>query len=1519
MIRNAWAAIAAVLGWCGVSIATGQTLPEPVITTPWTAEVSKDAPWPEYPRPQLVREAWRSLNGAWTWTPDARAGELESATPPASGEFARRVLVPFPIESSLSGVREHHEKLWYRRTFDVPKEWAGERVLLNFGAVDWKAVVYVNGTRVGGHTGGYDPFSLDVTDALKAGSAQELVVGVFDPTDTGDQPRGKQVRKPEGIWYTPHTGIWQTVWLEAAPTTHVADLKIVPDAAGGKVRIKVTTTGDAGAALRVDASAGGKHVASSRGEKAGGWITLDIANPRLWSPDDPFLYDVSVTIEGGETVKSYFGLRDVKIAKDAGGVNRIMLNGKECFMVGPLDQGYWPDGIVTAPNDEALRFDIEKTKALGFNMTRKHVKVEPARWYYWADKLGLLVWQDMPSPLPPKDTYTEAGKREYEAELRRLIDNRFNSPSIVMWVVFNEGWGQFETPRFVKLVKELDPSRLVDNASGWTDAKCGDVVDIHSYPEPNCPPLEDARACVLGEFGGLGLPVDGHMWKKDHWGYQAMKDAEQLTRRYESLLKRAYDLRAKGLCAAVYTQITDVEIEANGLLTYDRRVTKPDAERVAATNRGDFSMMPPPPMITDVAPTSKEEAQAWRYTEKQPAAGWEKPGFDDSAWSEGKGGFGTKGTPGAVVGTEWKSGAIWIRREFSFNPQDDKPTHLLMHHDEDCEVFVNGVPAAKLSGWTSEYELVPISDEVRHALREGQNVLAVTCRQTSGGQFIDVGLVHVEEHPAKKAQATPPGADGPNLLPNPGFEIAQNKAPAGWHESRWNGEGAFSLSDVAHGGGASVKISSEKGGDISWQCTVPVEMMSRYKLSGWIKSENLKPINGAKGALFNVHNIQPVQTKAVSGTSDWTRVEVECDTGFEDSATVNCLLGGWGFATGTAWFDDVSLTLVKRGEMPAPTLAIDAAQVGEPISPYIYGQFIEHLGKCIYGGIWAEMIEDRKFFDAVGQGESPWRAVNASVVMDEAGAFVGKHSPRVKSAAKGRRAGIEQAGLLIKPGMKYVGRVYVAGDGAAGPLRVELKSAAWNGAGFTVEMPKIGETFARYDLSFTIPADAAKASDATISITGSGNGEFRVGAVSLMPADNVQGFRADTLAMMKELDAPVYRWPGGNFVSGYDWHDGLGDRDKRPPRKNPAWRGIEHNDVGMHEFIALCRLLHAEPYIAINTGLGSVESGASEVEYANGAASTEMGSLRARNGSVEAFGVKFWGIGNEMFGSWQLGNVPLAEYVKRHNAFVDAIRGVDSKATLIAVGAAGEWSRTMLEKCADHMDHMSEHVYWQERGGLLAHVKQAPDSLRGIAEAHRGYRRELANLKGRDIRIVQDEWNYWYGPEVFGELGTRYFMKDALGCAAALNEFTRNSDLFFMANYAQTVNVIGAIKANKEGAALETTGLVLKLYRHHFGTLPVTVTTGPTIDASAAWSADRKTLTIAVVNPSTRALNVPVSLSGVTLSGTGVRRVIAGDPGAYNDPSDPSRVVIREEPITSFSGTLGLEGCSVTLLSLDVK
>jgi hypothetical protein len=719
------------------------------LMTKWTKDVSPDKVHPEYPRPQMVRKEWLNLNGLWEF-----AAAQKDEDPPLGKRLDGQILVPFPVESALSGVMKPAERVWYRRTFDVKKEWTDGRLLLHFGAVNWEATVWVNGKKLDTHRGGYDGFSFDITDALKKGTTQEIVVGVWNPIDGSTQPRGKQVKKPGGIFYTASTGIWQTVWLEPVPKVSIAALKIVPDVDGGKARVTVQAHGDA-SNYQVELMAYGlMGLASRRGLKVGQELELPIATPSLWSPQDPFLYRLLVVLmENGkivDSVESYFAMRKVEVKKDDKGVTRMFLNGKPYFQVGPLDQGFWPDGLYTAPTDEALKYDIEVTKKLGFNMIRKHVKVEPERWYYWCDKLGVVVWQDMPSgdksvaPNRGEIKRGEESAKQYELELKRMIDGRGNHPCIVMWVPFNEGWGQFDTVRVVEMVKKYDPSRLVDCASGWNDYPCGDVHDIHDYRgTPDVPRPEEKRAVVLGEYGGLGLKVDGHTWEAKTWGYQGTRDSAELTRKYERQMRRVYELKQeRGLSAAVYTQTTDVETEGNGLLTYDRTVIKVDLDRVVAANRGDFSRLPE---LKVVVPTSKDEGQKWRYTTAKPAEGWQKPDFDDKDWKEGVGGFGTRGTPGAVVRTEWKTDDVWLRREFSMPDGKWGDLLLSLHHDEDAEVYVNGVLAAKVSGFVTDYEDVPISAEARKALKPGKNVFAVHCHQTTGGQYIDVGIVEVKE------------------------------------------------------------------------------------------------------------------------------------------------------------------------------------------------------------------------------------------------------------------------------------------------------------------------------------------------------------------------------------------------------------------------------------------------------------------------------------------------------------------------------------------------------------------------------------------------------------------------------------------------------------------------------------------------------------------------------------------------------------------------------------------------------
>jgi alpha-N-arabinofuranosidase len=630
----------------------------------------------------------------------------------------------------------------------------------------------------------------------------------------------------------------------------------------------------------------------------------------------------------------------------------------------------------------------------------------------------------------------------------------------------------------------------------------------------------------------------------------------------------------------------------------------------------------------------------------------------------------------------------------------------------------------------------------------------------------------------------------------------------------------------------------------------------------------------------------------------------------------------------------------------AATVTIDAAAVGEPLSPLLYGQFIEHLGRCVYGGLWAEMLEDRKFYYPVtgeapawemwkpgdrswdGEGHpyelllrSPWMILGdksgVSMVRDRA--FVGEHSPRV-SLPGGRAGGLMQERLPLQRGRAYVGRIVVSADASAAPLEVSL---AWGGGASdrdTVVLSGLtAGSFSTLPLRFTA---GGSTDDGRLEIVGRGTGSFTVGTVSLMPADNVLGFRADTLARLKELDSPVYRWPGGNFVSGYDWKDGIGDRDRRPPRKNPAWKGIESNDVGLHEFMDLCREIGAEPYVAVNTGLGGAEAARRLVEYANGDASTPMGRLRAQNGRSRPFGIRLWAVGNEMYGDWQLGHMPLERYVAKHREVVDAMRAADPRIEPVAVGALGEWSQTMLAHAADHMSYISEHIYWQDKPDVPSHVAQVTEGIRRIAEAHRAYRREIPSLRRRDVKVALDEWNFWYGPNEYGELGTRYFLQDALGIAAGLHELFRDRDVFYMANYAQTVNVIGAIKTTGTEAELETTGLVLSLYRRHFGQRPVPVEGAPApLDVAAAWSEDRTQLTVAVVNPHPQSeARLAFDLRGAELTGKGRRFVLTGEgPRAFNAPGRPRGVPLVQTSFDRLDPTLRFPPLSVVLLALQVQ
>jgi alpha-N-arabinofuranosidase len=752
---------------------------------------------------------------------------------------------------------------------------------------------------------------------------------------------------------------------------------------------------------------------------------------------------------------------------------------------------------------------------------------------------------------------------------------------------------------------------------------------------------------------------------------------------------------------------------------------------------------------------------------------------------------------------------------------------------------------------------------------------------------------------------------------NGSFEDMDGENPKGWQLRRWQrAEAAFAVEPSGHSGDRSVAISSEKGADASWVAAVPIRPYSRYRLGGWIKTEDLVPGTG-RGAQINVHGEGEWRTPAVTGTQDWTRVEVEFDAGANDALEVSCLFGGWGRSTGRAWFDDVELTRLSGRELGRPKVAIDGDKTGQPMSKYIYGQFIEHLGRCIYQGIWAEMLEDRKFFYAVGEEASPWKPVGDAALdkMDMTTPFTGVHTPHAVLSGKGP-GGIAQEALAVVEGKEYVGRVVLAGDRGAIPVSVSLIWGDGPGARQTLLVNDLARDYKTFPLTFKA---GASTENARLEIVSSGRGSFKIGAVSIMPADNVEGFRPEVLALLRELDAPVYRWPGGNFVSGYDWRDGIGDRDRRPPRKNPAWTGVEHNDVGVHEYLDLMRLIGSEAYITVNSGLGDVAMALEELQYANGGPDTKMGKLRAANGRVEPWGVKFWAIGNEMYGDWQLGHIPLSDYVKKHTQFAVAMKAMDQSVRVVAVGAVGRWSETMLAEASNHMDLISEHFYVGHKPGLLSHVNQMPTEVRRIAEAHRKYRQTIPTLKLKEVPVALDEWNYWYGPHVYGELGTQYFLEDALGVAAALNEFARQSDVYFMANYAQTVNVIGAIKTSKTAAVLDTTGVILALYRKHFGTIPVAVSGAPEpLDVMACWKDGTKSvLTLSIVNPTGKRMEIRLDAGKLKLPKTARFFLVGGlDPRACNVPGRPPAVVVHETADAPFGKKLMVPPTSVSLYEI---
>jgi hypothetical protein len=735
------------------------------ISTPWAKDVSPERVWAEYPRPTLKRENWRNLNGLWSYSIGQKDAEV-------AGDWEGEILVPFAVEAALSGVGrelEPDQSLWYKRTFEAIKK-PGKRVLLHFEAVDYEATVWLNGSKLGSHVGGHTPFSFDITEALKEGE-NEVMVRVHDAT-SGFQLVGKQHLRPNSIWYTRVSGIWQTVWIEEVNERAISNLVFTSDIKSGKLGVEIALEGSVveGERYRVEASYKGKLAGRVEGT---GKLSLQLSNPKLWSPDTPHLYDLKVELLDAQSkvidaVTSYAALREVGKSRDKNGNLRFTLNGEPIFHWGPLDQGWWPDGLLTPPSVEAMVSDIDYLKAAGFNMIRKHIKVEPRLYYAHCDKVGMMVWQDQVcavyEPNAPRSSITqwigigenptegvwpEEAHQQFVTEYKRMVDHLRHYPSIVVWTPFNEAWGQHRSLEVGRMAVDYDKTRAINVASGGNFWPVGDIADAHSYPDPSFP-TSDKRfndyVKVVGEFGGHGWPVKDHLWdsSKKNWGYGNLPQSlDEWKERYTRSIRVLQSLKRQGVSGGVYTQTTDVEIEINGLLTYDR-VEKVPASWLRPLSEALLAT-PDSASYTTILATSEDQAQEWKFTTEKPTAGWEASDFDAGNWKIGRGGFGSQGTPHAKIGTEWTTPSIWLRREFNISSKPKGRPVLRIHHDEDATVFLNGVQIAKLTGFTTNYTILDLDERAAAALKAGRNVLAIEVKQTEGGQYIDAGILDETE------------------------------------------------------------------------------------------------------------------------------------------------------------------------------------------------------------------------------------------------------------------------------------------------------------------------------------------------------------------------------------------------------------------------------------------------------------------------------------------------------------------------------------------------------------------------------------------------------------------------------------------------------------------------------------------------------------------------------------------------------------------------------------------------------